>query len=358
MPGIAGYISQEDGSDGLRKARQRMAYGAYYLTSDFWKDGSFACTHTSLGHTDRNRYPVATEEIFAWIDGEAYQLEAVGKRFGISSNSLADLLCQAWQLDRLEAVLAHIDGVFSAVLYDRKQQRICLITDRFGSRPLYFFQQNSAMAWSSELKGMPDLLPIKPGINPLAVQCMMQCGHLLGDQTWFEGVRLLPPSTIISAHIGEVPSEKRYWTWNAVPLQTGTLNQAAHETARLLQRAVRKCLTPGLKTGLLLSGGIDSRVILAALPPEADIVLFTFGDPRSDDVRIAQLIAGRVPWRHYILPLTPEKWWETRPRATWQTDGMVNALHLHNTLHHDFIRLHCDIVLNGHSINLGGYALG
>lgn len=361
MPGILGkiYPSSPPDSTELAAARNSLKYHDWYIDSDIWTDGGFACTHTGTGILETGRYPATQEDIYVWIDGECYNANEVGEQLGIKVTGLANLLCLAWKQNLLESALKLLDGVFAAVLYDKVKQRACLITDRYGSRPFYLWQEGSFFAWSSEVKGFFAMKGFKKTIDPEAVTCFLQYGHFLGTQTWFNNVRLMPAATVIYIDITQssANSQNRYWTWSEVPIQNIKFEDAVETTIQLVRKAVEKCYSPGLKTGLLLSGGIDSRMILAALPEGASIPLFTFGEPTSDDMVIAAELADKVKMPHHILPMTQDQWWESRPKGAWQTDGMVNAFHLHNTAHRDTMKLDCDIVLNGHSINLGGYLI-
>jgi asparagine synthase (glutamine-hydrolysing) len=361
MPGIIGkiYPSSPPDTTEMVSARSSLKYHDWYHDSEIWTDRGFACTHTGTGIPDAESYPVKVESIFAWIDGECFNAKEVSEKLNIKATGFASLLCLACKQNLLESALKLLDGVFAAVLYDKVEQSACLITDRYGSRPFYLWQEGTNVAWSSEVKGFFALTGFDKKIDPVAATCFLQFGHLLGTQTWFKNVQLIPAATIIHLDLTQPSAKKqdRYWTWSEVPVQPISFEEAVDSTVRLVRKAVEKCYSPGLKTGLMLSGGIDSRLILAALPEGASMPLFTFGEPRSDDMVIAAALAEKVKMPHHILPLTRDQWWESRPKATWQTDGMVNAFHLHNTVHHDVMKRDCDIVLNGHSINLGGYLI-
>ena len=360
MPGILGkiYSSSLPDPTELATARSLLKYYDWYIDSDIWTDGGFACTHTGTGILETEKYPVTQEGIFAWIDGESYNSNEIAAKLGFKTTSFADLLCTAWKQNRLEKVLSLIDGIFAAVLFDKNKQQSCLITDRYGSRPFYLWQRGLDIAWSSEVKGFFALNDFDKKIDAEAVPCLIQFGHLLGQQTWFKEVRLMPSASIIFVDIAKPSSfsEIRYWKWSNVPMQKASFEEAISETVNLLHRAVLKRMFTPKRLGLLLSGGMDSRTILACLPAGSKMPLLTFGAHQSDDVRLSQQVAKRKNMENHIFPLSQENWWAKRPIATWQTDGMVSSFHLHNTNSHSAMKKYADILFNGYcgDVNLGG----
>ncbi len=108
--------------------------------------------------------------------------------------------------------------------------------------------------------------------------------------------------------------------------------------------------------GITLSGGLDSRAIIAAVPrPGADIAAVTFGIPGSPDVRIARRVARLKGARHSIVELGPHDWLQLRPEAVWWTDGQVDLCQLHGMEALDEMRRGARIFLNGMD---GGAILG
>src|SRR5205823_610568 len=107
------------------------------------------------------------------------------------------------------------------------------------------------------------------------------------------------------------------------------------EFGRLWSQAVRQRSKPG-PMPLLLSGGLDSRLLLAELTRQgSDLISITFGDPECADMKIAQQCAKTAGIRHRPLPLTAENWWQGREEAIWQTDGLINCLDLHAIIARD-----------------------
>ena len=90
-----------------------------------------------------------------------------------------------------------VDGYFCAVLYDSKRKRIVIISDRYGLKPLFIMNRNGLFAWSSELKGLFPLHGFDKIISGDSIRCFLDVGHFIGNLTWFEGVSMMPPSTML-----------------------------------------------------------------------------------------------------------------------------------------------------------------
>jgi asparagine synthetase B (glutamine-hydrolysing) len=296
--------------------------------------------------------------VYSWIDGEIYNLNEVLELFKYGSKTFSELLIDAYKNKQLETVLSKIDGCFTAILYDKNEVK--LISDRYGMKPLYIWNNEDSFAWVSEVKALLALECFKPEINTKAIKCFMDLGHLLGDITWFKDVKMINAASIITYSLKqrELLEENRYWKWSDIKPQTLSLNEAAIKLSSLLQNAVQKRAKIGEKIGVSLSGGLDSRSVLAAVNRNdgQNVIYFTFGKKGCDDIKIASKVTSIKNNPHYVFELNEKNWMNERFHSVWKTDGMISLLHLHNPESYEYLRELFDININGFigDLSMGG----
>lgn len=293
--------------------------------------------------------------VFVWLDGEFYNREALARQFDLFEERDCSLLLALYRKDPSFSFMRGIDGFFSAVIYDADRSMIHLVSDRYGLRHLYWHQTSDGIAWGSEVKALLALPTFTPAIDPVAVREFLSIGYILEDRTWLAGVRLLDPGSVLTWNIRERALRMhRYWWWDAIQPADRNVDEAslADELGRLWRAAVERRTRTGT-IGLFLSGGLDSRAILAACPAQLGVLeAATFGQPGSLDVQIAAEVARVKGATHYVHELNERTWLSGRMEGVWRTDGMMNLIHLHSTN----VPWHlCPINLNGY---LGDVVLG
>ena len=156
----------------------------------------------------------------------------------------------------------------------------------------------------------------------------------------------------------ELLEENRYWKWSNIEPQTLSFNEAAIRLSNLLQNAVQKRVKIGERIGVSLSGGLDSRSVLAAINQAngQNVVYFTFGKKDCDDIKIASKVTSIKNNPHYVFELNEKNWMNERFHSVWKTDGMISLLHLHNPESYEYLKELFDININGFigDLSMGG----
>jgi asparagine synthase (glutamine-hydrolysing) len=182
----------------------------------------------------------------------------------------------------------------------------------------------------------------------------MRLGILCEDRTWLDGVYLLNPATILTydTETGYIHTET-YWSPSEIRPVTDKIDirEYCEEWGRLFKLSVAKRIGEKERVGLTLSGGLDSRAILAAMPvPGSEINAVTLGDGGCDDVRFAAMAAKIKGAEHHFFPLKVDGWFERACLGIWATDG---ALSLSSQLGIEYLRTISNIF--GVSLNgIGG----
>ncbi len=264
--------------------------------------------------------PVESErgDVVCVFNGELYnfrelrrELEAAGHEIrGTGDTPLVPHAYEEWGLD----FPRHLEGMFAIALWDRARERLVLVRDRLGKKPLLYAQlPNGSLAFASETKalltlpGLPRELDLAQLDAYLALQYVPRSG--------LRAVEKVPPGSYAVAENGSLRVE-RYWTpepasGNSPPASGGggSLEAWVERVRGEVTAAVRRRLVADVPLGALLSGGIDSSIVVAAMAQASaePVRTFTIGfpDPRYDERRHASAVAERFGTRHEELEVDP-----------------------------------------------------
>lgn len=328
MPGIVGISSHSDEmiSGEVSQALALMDYSAKSESSICLDERNVVAGMSNfsflklLSSTDFN-------ETSAYVHGEVYDQSGL-------SDSFADQLLSHYNSKSLDKFVAKVDGYYNAILYDRRAGMLLLITDRYGLRPLYIRHKLGSLIFASELKCFQAFSRFTLQIRRDVVDSFLALEHFLGDHTWFADVRVAEPSTIYTYDIrADRLTSMRYWSWSNVRQSTSIkIDDASEEVGRLFNEAIKKRTNAQALVGISLSGGLDSRAILASMAEEKPLT-FTFGIENSDDVKIAKQVAAVAGVKNVFFNLDTEDWLTARFGGVWKTDGMFNMYHMHYSQH-------------------------
>ena len=338
----------------IKNALNMIRYSNSDIIDDLIFDEYIIASRTHLGIIGEKNSPFQKSGVSSWIEGEIYNLNEILELFNYHSKTFSELLIDAHIDNQLEMVLSKIDGCFAAILYDQSELKI--ISDRFGMKPLYLWNNGNYFAWVSEVKALLALKVFKPEINIPAITCFMDLGHFLGDNTWFKDVKLINAASIITYSLKrkKIIENKRYWKWSLIKPQTISFNEAVVKLCNLLQKAVEKRVRIGEKLGISLSGGLDSRLNLAVINQinGIDVVCFTFGKKGCDDINNARLVTSIKNNPHYVFELNEKNWMGERFYSVWTVDGLGSLLHMHFPESYNLLKELFDIQITGFSGDL------
>src|SRR5260370_24351805 len=174
-------------------------------------------------------------------------------------------LCLQLLLLKGEDIVLSFNGLFCLALYDSRDQRLVLISDRYGFRPVYYRARQDSFLFGSELKALCAVDQGSRKIDEVGTAELFCYGTHFRERTWMEDCLRLPPSTILT--IGKTGLHSRtYWTYRYRE-SAPTLDQQTHFTVfgTLLDRAVERCMKGSRRLGIFLSGGYDNRCRSASL---------------------------------------------------------------------------------------------
>lgn len=355
MPGIVGFTASVSGEENWKTVLSEMQHLVTHFDS-YVRSALFSDSHVSVCHSDkhigsRGLQPFHEQGVYVWLDGELFKVEESAKTARPIEGAATEVLCRLFLEDRGLSFLRRLDGIYSAVIYDSKNSKVHLITDRYGLRHLYWTSRHGGLAWGSELKAMLALPDFRPEIDRIALGHFVREGFVPDNRTWFEGVTLLAPGTVLSWDLRQnTICTTKYWGWESIRQISGKIDEIeiADELARLLVRATEIRCRQGERIGTLLSGGLDSRVILAAMPVrDQPLNCVTFGKRDCVDLSIARRAADVKGAVHHFLEINGENFLRGRSAGVWWIDGQSNLMDLHVTAMLPKDREWFDIVFDG-----------
>ncbi|MBN2212136.1 MAG: hypothetical protein JW709_12130 [Sedimentisphaerales bacterium] len=208
-------------------------------------------------------------------------------------------------------LLTRLDGAFAAIFWDVQHEKLVVVTDTLGIQPIHISQQNGNLLLATELKAFGASGQIKPTMNPAGWGAFISLGFLISDLSQMADVKRMGPATVLicDGATGKVESS-RYWSW---PQSRPDMKLADVDTAemlRVMQREVEAYAAHSRKGVVLMSGGFDSRLILAHVNrAQLDYQAMVLNHPEQlfgADARLACRIARKLNCRQ-IEVVAPER---------------------------------------------------
>ncbi len=301
--------------------------------------------HARLSIIDLNerraRQPFHSEDgrILMAHNGEFYDFQKIRARLiaegsTFTTKSDSEILLRLYQRQGLEATLPLLRGEFAFALYDRDEDALTLVRDRFGIKPQYWCETEEGVIFGSELKVLFAHPSVKRRFSAEGLfHQLMQV--MVPGTTAFEGIHQVKPGHLV--RIVRQPgggleiTDQRYWDVD-FPLQEDrdrTLPESHHiEAVRdALLEAVEARLVADVPVGCYLSGGIDSCAILglAAALSQNPVKAFTIGfdDSRYDETPIAREMAEATGAEQDVMTLSAGDLYGHLERTIWHTERTI-----------------------------------
>ena len=202
------------------------------------------------------------------FNGEIYNYIELANRHQINNLGCDSAVLFELLIKYGENAIPLLNGMWSFGFYDRFKKSLIISRDRVGKKPLYIFTKNGSIIISSEIKGILTACKNRFKINKkLAYQFVSYGINNHSDETFFDGIKSIPAGSVVSLTLGQGDiqfDQKKYWE---LPVSCLKMNQINPELnlSQLIDEAVSIRMRSDVPVGLLLSGGLDSSVILASL---------------------------------------------------------------------------------------------
>ncbi len=215
--------------------------------------------------------PMSDAEETVWIifNGEIYnfrelrqELESRGHRFRTSSDTEAVVHgYKEWGT----GVFERLNGMFGVAIWDVHKQRLVLARDPMGIKLIYYAIRDGRVWFGSEMRPVLAALRQRPEVDPVALNLFLRYRYTPSPLTIFKGIEKLAPGTMLVLENGAARRE-RWYRYTPVPFPTPKdEDDACEELVGLYRDAMRRHLISDVPVGLLLSGGMDSGLLLALM---------------------------------------------------------------------------------------------
>lgn len=363
MVGIAGYTftEKEDQDKSLLKDMlQSIKHKPWHNMESFYT--SFLhIGRVHLGIFNPERQPILNEKhkLFAFMDGKIYGYEAdylklrkLGHKFSVSND--VDFCLHAYEQYGKDFV-KRLNGSFLLVIGDIENKEVIIISDRFGTRPLYYSRKEGSILFASEVKAILKDRSFVKKMDYEALGNFFVFGEILGDRTFFEGVKVLPNASILTWTKNGI-SISKYWdlTYRGGE-KLEDVDSMVDELVEKFMNAVSNHLKEPYRYTVSLSGGLDSRSVLSAASQTKkcqDVTAFTFGMPSCDDIRIARTVANKLNIRHRAIEYDPSFLTKYFDEVVHLNDGMDYIAVCYLPYVSVNVRNFADVYLQGFALDL------
>ncbi len=317
MCGIAGILDLGGGIID-RTAVERLCARLVHRGPDeqgYFQDGCAALGQRRLSIIDLagGRQPLCNEDGTVWVtfNGEIYNfkelrvsLEGHGHRFATDSDT--EVIVHAYEQYGIEAV-KQFRGMFAFALWDGRRRTLFLARDQVGKKPLFYAEAGGQFVFASELQAILEHPGVRRQADPRAVEDYLTYGYVPAPRSAFQGVCKLPPAHHLTLEVdsGGGARVERYWQLEYGPKLRLREEEAAEALLEVLTEAVRLRLVADVPLGALLSGGIDSSLVVALMSRLSNRPVKTFSvgfDERDfDELPYARLVAQRWGAEHHEM---------------------------------------------------------
>lgn len=362
MPGLLGFIAQ-DVRDGqlLDRMINAIAHEPWHQVEKY-ADPPFHVARVHLGKFNPEHQPVFNEDrtLCVFMHGKVYGHEAERKqmesRHRFASGSDAELCLHLYEEMGAES-FRRLNGHFVLLICDLREKKAILANDRNALRTLYYAEHNGALLFAPQAKAILQDATFRRGVDVEAVATNLAFGEFWGDRTLFERVRFLPPASVLTCG-REGVSRTQYWEFAYQPDYGLSDESATERLVEAFRKAVAIRAEEGLRYGLSLSGGLDSRAVLAAIDPEKRerLATFTYGPLHCGEVKIAEKVARQCGTSHRPIEITPQLLLQNAGNGVWLSEGRMSIWLSYMYPVYKLIREDVDVVFDGFEFDpfLGG----
>jgi asparagine synthase (glutamine-hydrolysing) len=334
VTGIAGVVGNEPA--GPAALAQRLADGLRIVPGsevDFWSDARAALCRVRNPAVDGDPQPVFSRDRgkCALLYGECIAHEDARRELVRKGHVLAAEPAGCEYAMRLfeehgEAAFARLSGSYCLVIYDAADGSVRVVSDRLGSRPVFYGRiAGGGLAFASRVSPLLQAPGISAELETSAVLEFCTLQKVLGAKTYHRGVSMLPPASILHFGHGGIRLS-RYWTPEYRP-QEGTLDRYAEELAETMRAAMGDVTRGPDRAGVLLSGGLDGRMMVAAAGRA--LTCYCFGDYENPEFDVARQVAAARGFEIRFLQRDADHYPDMVDRAVELGSGMHPFNHAH-----------------------------
>lgn len=317
-----------------------------------------AAGHQPLANEDGSVWAAQNGEIYNHLQLRA-ELAAAGHRFATQCDT--EVIPHLYERHGVDFP-KRLFGKFGVVAWDATERRAVLARDRLGVKPLYYARVDDVVVFGSELKALLASGRVPRDLDPVAIELYLTLGYVPGPRTPFAAVAKLMPGHALVVEDDEV-SSRAYWTFPESRPERRPLSEWSDGLVEVLERSVERRLMSDVPLGAMLSGGLDSSLIVALMARNMSAPVKTFSvgfveDERDNELGDARFVADHFGADHHELTMSMNGSSADLATLVWHLDEPLCDLSaLGFYMLSELAARHVTVALSGQGADelLGGY---
>jgi len=338
MCGIAGFVSCVQLAPDARERAVRMRDVITHRGPDeagLHLDARAALAHRRLSIVDlqTGQQPLSNEDGSIWVvfNGEIYnhadvrpELEAKGHRYRTHSDT--ETIVHAYE-EWGDDCVDRFRGMFAFAIWDSRRQRLLLVRDRLGVKPLYWTRHRDLLIFGSEIKALFASGFVRPEARMSALPEYLATRSTSGSETLFAGIRRLPPGHRLVFERGEV-QVTQYWDIPSgrTPKLANT-REVVDRFRDLFTESVKLRLMSDVPLGVFLSGGLDSSAIAATMAKLVGRPIETFSvafkERAFSELNYAREVSTAIGAKAHEVVIGDTEYFGALPKLVWHEDEPI-----------------------------------
>ncbi|MCD4779828.1 MAG: asparagine synthase [Candidatus Omnitrophica bacterium] len=336
MPGLLGIIDHQKKlgvsriEELLTLMSRSLQHEDFYHTAQYVREEfGIARISKQKARDVRDKFPAPQDNNLLFFYGDLYVFN--GK------DVLGDAYLNDFHRDltrNFSKTVSNIDGDFLFVYYNSQEKKLCIVNDITSSIPVYYAVVDEVLYFAPEVKALLKIPSLDKQINFTGLAQFLSSGMVYSGNTYFNSIKALMMSTVMSVHF---PSHKivqaPYWSFNFdETVKDKGMSCYAEPLADLINKAIKRRVRDNTakRIGVFLSGGYDSRTILAAcLQNNVQVETITHGVEQQkpfSDALIAKELSDKLGIKNHFHKLIPNDMQHHLQDVVYRTDGLTDQV--------------------------------
>ncbi|OPY61759.1 MAG: Asparagine synthetase (glutamine-hydrolyzing) 1 [Pelotomaculum sp. PtaU1.Bin065] len=276
--------------------------------------------HQPMGNEDSSLWIAYNGEVYNYIELRQTYLEGKHRFVSKSDTEVIVHLFEEFGLDGF----SKLNGMFAFALWDQKRQRLCLVRDPVGIKPLFYTIFDGHLVFASEIKSILAYLEHSPVPNEKAISEYLAFGYAMGPETMFKGIFRLPPGHFLLCDANGC-RVKQYWDLRFNPDQSLPEREYVEKFKSLFKESVKLQLRSDVPLGVFLSGGIDSSSVVAMVSSLIKDEIKTFSAVFNNvsgysEAKYSRLVSRQFHTKHFEVDVSPDDFRAFIPQFIWHLE--------------------------------------
>jgi len=365
MCGISGFVGDflESDLDKMNRVTAHRGpddFGTYYKNNVGLAHRRLSIIDLAGGHQ-----PMTNEDGTIWIvyNGEVYNFQSLHRehltKHQLKTKSDTEVILHLYE-EYGEKCVDYLRGMFAFAIWDQRKQKLLVVRDRFGIKPLYYAKTSKGLIFASEMKAILETEHVERKVDMEALNLFLTFRYVPGSRTMIDGISKLQPAQYMLYQNGNV-NIREYWDLSFDKDSGKPESYYSEGLTEILRESIKMRLISDVPLGAYLSGGLDSSFMIGLMSQVMDdpIKTFTAGFEGEwhDESPYADIVAKEFKTDHCLLKAKPDAVGVLK-KVIWHLDEpLADAATIPTYLLSELTRKHVTVVLSGEGSDelLAGY---